>query len=45
VPGHTDAIEFILRKNAAWEFFRTAIFVEVDDAYIINGRIHKKEVT
>jgi hypothetical protein len=45
VPGHADAIKFILRLDAAWENLSTAIIAEADDAWIVNGRIIKKEVT
>jgi len=45
VPGHADAIKFILKLDAAWDYLRTAIIAEVEDAWIINGRIIKKEVT
>ncbi|MGD2249761.1 MAG: hypothetical protein PVF58_15235 [Candidatus Methanofastidiosia archaeon] len=44
VPRHVDAINFILRLEAAWNYFRTCIIAECEDCWIIDGRIYKKEV-
>lgn len=42
---HTDAIDFILKLEAIWDYYRLYIIAECKDFWIINGRIYKKEVT
>jgi hypothetical protein len=43
VSGHTEAINFILKLDTVWEYFRTCIIAECKDCWIIDGRIYKKE--
>ncbi|MGD2248014.1 MAG: hypothetical protein PVF58_06380 [Candidatus Methanofastidiosia archaeon] len=45
VPEHIDAINFILKLESVWNYFKTCIIAESKDYWIIDGRIYKKEVT
>jgi hypothetical protein len=44
VPEHAEVINFILKLESIWEYFRTCIIAECENCWIINGRIYKKEV-
>jgi hypothetical protein len=42
MSGHVDAINFILRLETIWEYFRNLVIVECEDYWIVNGRIYKR---
>lgn len=44
IPEHTEAINFILKFESVWNYFKSCIIAECEDCWIINGKIYKKEV-
>jgi hypothetical protein len=44
VSEHVDAINFMLKLESVWNYFKTCIIAECKDCWIIYGRIYEKEV-
>jgi hypothetical protein len=42
VSGHADAINFILRLEAIWEYYKALAIAECEDCWIVGGRIYRK---